>query len=369
MTVQTKLQAARAALNTALIERGTEIDLCLTALIAGEHILLVGPPGTGKSLLADSVRDLIDGNLFSILLTKFTTPEEVCGPISLAGLKADRYRRIIDAKLPTAHVAFLDEIFKASSAILNTMLTLLNERTFHNDSETVKCPLTLAIGASNEWPGSNGDGVELGALFDRFIFRRHVSPIATQAGLESLLWESRDNHRARFAEKITPAEIEQAHRDAKALPWSDEAKAAFTRIVATARTEGIQPGDRRLYKSVTACQAAAYLDGASEVQPEHLEVLAHILWVDPAEQPSKLAEIVGPIANPAAAAVNALLTEAAEIIRNTDLRELTAAASACKKLGSIEKKAAGYTGSKAASAQSYLKAEIRRIRLATVEAL
>ena len=369
MTIQSKLQSARAALNAALIERETEIDLALTALIAGEHLLLVGPPGTAKSLLAESVRDFIAGDLFSILLTKFTTPEEVCGPISLTGLKSDHYRRIVDGKLPTAHVAFLDEIFKASSAILNTMLTLLNERTFHNDGAILRCPLQLAIGASNEWPGSNGDGLELGALFDRFLLRRHVSPIATAAGLESLLWDSRDSHKAVFAAKITPDEIKQAQAEAKALPWTDEAKAAFSRIVATARTEGIQPGDRRLYKSVTACQAAAYLDGSDEVKPEHLEVLAHTLWVDPAEQPAKLAEIVGPIANPAAAAVNALLTEAAEIIRNTDLRELSAAAAAVKKLGSIEKKAAGYTGSKAAAAQNYLKAEIKRIRLATVEAL
>lgn len=168
MTPQDKFAAMRRDLNAGLIERSEEIDLSLTALVAREHCLFVGPPGTAKSMLSDSIVRWIGGERFQILLTKFTTPEEVFGPISLKGLKNDSYYRIIDGKLPTAHVAFVDEIFKASSAILNTMLTVLNERKYYNNGVALVCPLQLCIAASNEWPGQNGDGKELGALFDRF---------------------------------------------------------------------------------------------------------------------------------------------------------------------------------------------------------
>jgi MoxR-like ATPase len=113
-TPHEKFTAMRTDLASALIERDAEIDLCLTALVAREHCLLIGNPGTGKSMLADAVVKWLDGTKFQILLTKFTTPEEVFGPVSLAGLKTDHYRRITTGKLPAADVAFVDEISLAA---------------------------------------------------------------------------------------------------------------------------------------------------------------------------------------------------------------------------------------------------------------
>ena len=104
----------------------------------------MGPPGTAKSLLADALVSWMDGAKFQILLTKYTTPEEVFGPVSLAGLKTDHYRRITTARLPEAQVGFIDEILKASSAILNTLLTILNERQFDNDGTRHACPSNCA---------------------------------------------------------------------------------------------------------------------------------------------------------------------------------------------------------------------------------
>src|SRR4051812_44626123 len=124
--LQAKFAAARRELADALIERD-EIDLALTALVARGHLLLVGPPGCGKSLLLDSLLRWMDGRKFAVLLTKFTTPEEVVGPISIAALKDDRYRRVAVNRLPEADLASVDEIWKASSAILNTLLRILNE--------------------------------------------------------------------------------------------------------------------------------------------------------------------------------------------------------------------------------------------------
>src|SRR5207248_10587370 len=165
-----------------------EVDLVLTALLAGEHVLLVGQPGCGKSLLLDSVLSWTGGRKFSMLLTKFSVPEEVFGPVSLTALKDDRYVRVTAGKLPEADYAFCDELFKASSAILNTLLRILNERVYDaGDGVARRVPLKLCVAASNEW-ASPDTGKELAALADRFLLRKAVAPIRSRAGRERLLW-------------------------------------------------------------------------------------------------------------------------------------------------------------------------------------
>ena len=129
--LQARFAAVRDDLAAGLIEREAEIDLVLTALVAQEHVLLVSPPGCAKSLLLDRMLRWTGGKSFSLLLTKFTTLEEVVGPISLMALKEDRYRRVPTGRLPEADFAFLDEIFKGSSAILNAMLKIFPQPTLH----------------------------------------------------------------------------------------------------------------------------------------------------------------------------------------------------------------------------------------------
>src|SRR3954451_23741678 len=144
--VQEKFAAARKELSAALIERDGEVDLALTALACQEHALLVGSPGTAKSLLLDSLMSWMSGKRFTALLTKFSAPEELFGAISVRGLKEDRYARVTAGKLPEAHLAFLDELFKASSAILNTLLRILNERLYEDgDGSLRKVPLLLCV--------------------------------------------------------------------------------------------------------------------------------------------------------------------------------------------------------------------------------
>src|SRR5262249_46230450 len=144
--IQEKFVTTRKELSAALIERDEEVDLVLTALLAREHVLLVGPPGTAKSLLLDSVMRWLSGRTFTALLTKFSQPEELFGPVSVAGLKEDRYVRITAGKLPEAEGCFLDELFKASSAILNTLLRLLNERVFdRGDGTLMRVPLRICV--------------------------------------------------------------------------------------------------------------------------------------------------------------------------------------------------------------------------------
>lgn len=367
-TIRDKFVRARRELSATLIERDEEVDLVLTALIANEHVLLVGPPGCGKSLLLDSLLTWAGGKKFSILLNKFSVPEELFGPVSVAGLKADRYIRIIVGRLPEADFAFVDEIFKASSAILNTLLKLLNERTFDaGDGVSKKVPLKLCLAASNEWPAPE-TGKELAALFDRFTFRRAVCPILSRDGRKRLLWTA--DHTPMFSATITAAEIEQAHRDAYSLPWSDDGKAALEMVIRELAKEGIQPGDRRQVKAVAAARAFAWLSGAEAVEPEHLEILASVLWDDPLEQPAACAKIIARVANPVGMRVSQLMLECEQILAGADVRNLAQAAAAAAKLGEIDRQLAGLKGNgRLDRARAYLKEQLKKLKLASIEAV
>jgi len=366
--VRAKFAAARRELSAALIEREDEVDLVLTALVAHEHVLLVGPPGCAKSLLLDSVLAWAGGTKFSILLTKFSVPEEVCGPVSLAGLKADQYRRVTTGKLPEADFAFVDELFKASSAILNTLLKILNERVYDaGDGVARPVPLKLCVAASNEWP-SPDTGKELSALFDRFLLRKAVSPIRSRAGRQRLLW-ARD-HTPVLTTTIAPAEVGQARRAAAALPWSAEAKEALETVLKELAKEGVLPGDRRQFRTVGAVRAFAYLTGADEVLPEHLEVAQHCLWDAPEEQPRKAAQVIARIANPTGMRVTQLLLEVEAVLAAADVRNLADAAKAAAKLAEIDRQLAGLKGNgRLDGARAYLRDQLKKLKLASIEAV
>lgn len=330
-SIQTKFAVMREDMNKGLIEREGEVDVVLTAMIAREHPLFVGPPGTAKSMMLDGLLKWMGpgSKKFSIQFNKYTTPEEVFGPISVTGLKEDQYRRVTTNRLPEAHVGYGDEIGKAGSAILNSLLLILNERQYLNgDGQYHKVPLQIFVAASNEWPS----GEELGALFDRFLFRKTVKPIS-KSGRDRLLWTK--DLDCKVLTHITPEEIDQAHQEARALDWEPDAKISLREIIDELNREGISPGDRRMRKSVMATQAYAYLNGAQAVEKEHLEILAHVLWDDPAEQPDKCFKVVTKIANPTAMAVNDLMIQAVDIINKTDPN------SAVPRLQELQRKVAG----------------------------
>lgn len=364
--IRSKFATARTELSRRMIERDTEIDLCLTALVAGEHVLFVGPPGTGKSMLSDAVCELIHGDKFTYLMTKYTDPSEVVGPVSLAQLKEGRYVRVTKGKLPEANIAFLDEIFKSSSAILNTMLKILNERTFDAGDGPKTVPLQLCVAASNEWPTGDGQQ-ELGALFDRFVVRKNVRPIQTPAGLKRLRFDRATP--APLSVSITAAELEAARDESKALPWSDGAMECFDKIIGELGREGVHPGDRRQKKAVGVASAAAWLDGAVEVEPEHLSILADVLWDSPEEQPAKCREIVAKLANPAGFAINSLIVEVEQIITATDTKKMADVAKAAQKMSEVHKKLKTMKGPKAEQAIKYVEERVKQMKQAAIDAM
>ena len=366
--IREKFATARRALSAALIEREEEIDLVLTALLAGEHVLLVGPPGCGKSFLLDSLLSWTGGTKFSLLFTKFTVPEECFGPVSLRALKEDRYVRVTAGKLPEADYCFLDEVMKASSAILNTLLKILNERVYDaGDGVVKKVPLKLCVAASNEWP-SPDTGKELAALVDRFLLRKAVAPIRSRAGRERLLWAA--DHTPKLSSTINPVEVEEARTAAAVLPWSIEAKEALDAILSELAKEGVRPGDRRQFKTVGVVRAFAFLAGADEVRPEHLEVAQHTLWDSPEEQPAKVAQVIAKIANPTGMRVTQLLLEVESVLAATDVRNLADAAKAAAKLGEIDKQLGSLAGNgRVEKARAYLKDQLKKLKLASIEAV
>ncbi|WP_341649682.1 AAA family ATPase [Thauera humireducens] len=181
-----RLSPILVALEAGLVERRLPLRLALLAALSGEHTLLIGPPGTAKSVLARRVHLAFrDARYFERLLTRFTVPEELFGPLSIRALEEDRYERHTAGFLPDATVAFIDEVFKANSAILNALLTLLNEREFDNGAGRQHCPLVSVIGATNAVP----EDEVAEAFFDRFLVRLSVGPVSA-GGFERLMLDA-----------------------------------------------------------------------------------------------------------------------------------------------------------------------------------
>lgn len=377
-TLRDKLVAFRELMNMHLIERSEEIDAVLVALVAGENALFVGDPGTAKSMLSTMICDWIAGVKFEVLLSRFTTPEEVFGPISVVGLKNDEYRRILDGRMAQAHVAFLDEVFKASSAILNTLLQVLNERRMTNGTTVIDCPLKFVLGASNEWPD---DAEELNALFDRFLIRRTVKTIQTARGRTKLLWSPVDAKQAVADAEIEPLphldgsfnpapidviDVDAMQAEAAAIPFTLRSREAFDSIVVELRKNGIMPGDRRLRKAVGACRANAYILGEDTVTNEALAILGDILWDDPHEQPEKVQEIVLKVASPERMAVNALVMEAREIESAIDRTDVASIAEGVKKMQGTAKELNKLSSEPASRAAEFVKGRLLDLRQAAL---
>jgi MoxR-like ATPase len=278
------------------------VDLMLLCAIAREHLLLVGPPGTAKSELVKRFVLLLgagkeSGDLFEYLLTRFTEPNEIFGPVNIkAFTQQGTFTRNTMRALPVAKIAFLDEVFKANSAILNALLTILNERFFFNGLEQVPVPLISVYGATNDVP----EGDELSALYDRFLLRVRTDNVDERQFSDLLKagWGmERERIRLDRNEATLPVldslDYLQPAYDAleqiKIEPVFDD----YRELVRQIRAEGISLSDRRAVKLLKLIAAATLLRGEQQASAADLWVLLHI-WNQP-EQISALQAIVGPV--------------------------------------------------------------------------
>jgi MoxR-like ATPase len=285
-----KIIALAQDLNANLLERETAVEAALLALLTREHLLLLGPPGTAKSMLVRSVCERITGaTYFERLLTRFSTPEELFGPLSLSALEHDEYKRIIKGSIVDAHLVFVDECMKANSAILNSMLSLMNERVYHEAGAAVPAKLLSMVGASNELP----EDASLGAMYDRFLVRLVVQPLADDDSLKMLLRCNATSVNA----TVSLVELAEAQRLVAMTPLTDDTVDGLINIKHGLEEEGVSASDRRWKACGKLLRAKAFLDGETETSADHCEVLVHSLWTEPA-QIRVVERVVAKVANP-----------------------------------------------------------------------
>jgi MoxR-like ATPase len=307
-TTRQQLSSLATSLNSSFPERREVIHGALCAVLSGQHILLLGPPGTAKSALTRAIAQAFGVTYFETLLTRFSVPEELFGPISLRALEQDRYERVTTGKLPEAHVAFIDELWKANSAILNSLLSLVNERRYHNGTQAMQCPLISLFGASNELP----DGKELEALFDRFLFRFEIGYLHRASVARQVFLAPEPTPPA----PLDPAVLATARQEVESVKITDETVDGLLSIREVCRENGVVASDRRWKQSLTAVKAAAYLADQATTSPEDLMLLVDALWREPKER-TTLARLVGKIADPISSQANEILDAARDLAART----------------------------------------------------
>jgi MoxR-like ATPase len=294
--ISTRFQEVARVLNTHFLDKQEIIRLLVVSAIAGEHMVLVGPPGTAKSAMIRMFAHLVDARYFEYLLTRFTEPNELFGPVDIKEFREGRYTRRTENMLPEAEIVFLDEIFKSNSAILNSLLHIINERKFSNGPEVRDVPLISMYAASNEVPNDES----LSAMFDRFLLRvlsenldsYHFHELMTRGVSNEI--RSMTGRREGLEARVSAADLRslQRHFD-RFMQFPEDFMAKYKGLIFQIRSEGITVSDRRAVKLLKLFAASAVFDGRSRVTDGDFFILRHI-WNN-LDQAELLEEIVNPV--------------------------------------------------------------------------
>jgi len=294
MTIDSaKFRGIYSQLTDSFAEREGAIEAVLLALLSGQHALLVGPPGTAKSALFFAVLShLTDARKFQTLVTKFSTEDEMFGPVKLSALKEDRWERALEGRLGAVECAFLDEVFKGSDSVLNTLLSAMNERLYKG----APIPLRYVVAASNELP----EGESLAAIYDRFLLREEVAYIEGEDAWMSLM---AGTPAYVPEETISLADLAEAVRAVRAVSLPQSVIRGMLAVKKACAAAGIIASDRRWVSLTNVLRAAAWLAGRDEVELDDLRVLRFGLWNRPEER-AQVIEILKKVdQGPAARAV------------------------------------------------------------------
>ena len=277
-------------LKNTFVAKDELIDLMVTSALAQEHLLIVGPPGTAKSELIKRFALLCtdgEANYFEYLLTRFTEPNEIFGPVNIAAFREGHgAMRNVTQMLPSAEVAFLDEVFKANSAILNALLTILNERLFYNGGQRQEVPLLFAVGATNSVP----DDEQLGALYDRFLLRYWTDNVE-ESRFDELFqrgWRLErnrliDGYNVQLQNILTTNALCDLNQALAGIDL-DPIGVPYREVVRRLRSEGVKLSDRRVIKLLKLIAASALRRKADAANPGDFWVLRHV-WNDQEQIP------------------------------------------------------------------------------------
>ncbi|MCL2581003.1 MAG: AAA family ATPase [Streptosporangiales bacterium] len=337
------LRAIVGELSEQFYERADVSRMLVVAMLARQHSLVLGPPGTAKSELARELTGRITGaRMWEILLSRFTSPTSMFGPIDVAALATrGEYTQLFSGRATTAHIAFVDEIFKCSAAALNAMLAYLNERLYHPEGggDPIECPLISAVCASNELP----DGEETGAIYDRLLVRLQVGYLADPSNFAALLRSGGDASAPAARTTVDLADLTAAvSGGVPRVAVPDSAVDAVCQLRSQLRRESIIASDRRWKASVRLLQASAWLDGRDTVAENDLQVLAHALWESPVHRAAvqrEVLQLVNPHAREALDITDAIDELAAQLDSKAGQSEESLAAWATKEANSKLRKA------------------------------
>ncbi|GAB6392303.1 MAG: ATPase ravA [Treponematales bacterium] len=294
MSIKEKISALLEELNPGLHEKEPVVRLVLLSAVAGESIFLLGPPGTAKSLVARRLkyafagRDGKEAAVFEYLMSRFSTPDEIFGPVAISKLKADKYERVVEGYLPAAEAVFLDEIWKAGPSIQNALLTIVNEKVFRNGETEINVPMKALIAASNELP-AKGEGLE--ALWDRFLVRLVVEGIESRETFNKMISGSENLYKNTVSDenKITEAEYLEWNQ------WINEVRVPENvfNVIHVIRNDiaghnkkkgneenQMYVSDRRWRKIVRLLRTSAFLNGREEVDLMDCFLIRHCIWDD-----------------------------------------------------------------------------------------